>query len=220
MEHLWSRAVATGGNCWQIVKRPERLKRVSKDRDFLPDCFRAEAFAGKSWAKKRSAHFCLRDAKGAVSSAFRSSGGQDLNLRPPGYEPGLPSLARVKYTRSFLDGASRTRTGDLLGAIPTTVLGPPRAGGSSPIHVGWDLQALCKHQASGPCRAVPLYGAPSAMNALNHALQRNTTASGNRSGRLCKPDVTGSIPVRSTSFIGRACDARLSGVHGVAAAAE
>jgi hypothetical protein len=68
--------------------------------------------------------------------------------------------------------------------------------------VGWaaqaNLQAECKHLPAARCRVVPACDVATVSRSLNHAPVRNQAAWASRSSQLCKPEVTGSIPVRST----------------------
>jgi hypothetical protein len=73
---------------------------------------------------------------------------------------------------------SRTRTGDLLGAI-------------------LKLQAFCKHQPSWRCRHVPDQHTALEQLWLLEADQRHSAARIDHFVQLCKPEVTRSIPVRS-----------------------
>jgi hypothetical protein len=59
------------------------------------------------------------------------------------------------------------------------------------------LQALCKHCPSERCRCVPNRRIARELRWLQRPFQRHHTAHADDAAQLCKPEVTGSIPVRS-----------------------
>jgi hypothetical protein len=62
------------------------------------------------------------------------------------------------------------------------------------------LQALCKHFPSELCRRVPNQLIGPELYRLVEPFHRHHTAHVDHVARLCKPEVTGSIPVRSTAY--------------------
>jgi hypothetical protein len=62
------------------------------------------------------------------------------------------------------------------------------------------LQALCKHYPSERCRRVPNQRITPKLRRLLEPVQRHRAVHTHDVAQLCKPEVTGSIPVRSTPF--------------------
>src|SRR3954465_3179312 len=66
--------------------------------------------------------------KPRVCRAFRKSGRQDLNLRPPGPQPGaLPDCATPRMSSPEAGDGNRTRPKSLEGSCATTTLRPRAA---------------------------------------------------------------------------------------------